>query len=642
MIDRTHTPSLRVAGTSLLLTLTAALASCSTETKATTNSGADLFEVKRGKLRISIKENAELAAAVETRVRSEMEGQNTVISLVKEGSRVQKGERLVELDASQVVEKKATQEISVARALAAKVSAEKGLEIQEKQNQAEMLAAHNELKIAEMNQEKFYGRDSADGTREMGEQEQQRKDADDNIRLARQEQKLAEDRLAWSERLRTKDFITKNELERDQLDADRKKYQVDRAVNQRVLLEHYDLEIKKLQVEQKVTEAKLALERVEAQGEAKLAQARAEVESRDAEYKLAKERFDNLELQLKNAVIIAPTPGLVVYAFEGDGMRRREVVEEGAQVRQRQALIILPDITRMIANLSVHEAMVDKVAVGQPALVRIDAFPDRSFTGRVASVSSLADSSQRFSNPTAKLYKTVVALDGNNQEFLKPNMSASCEIIISEHEDVVYVPVQAVQRQLAVSYVWVATAKGPEARRIELGVHDYSYVIVKSGLANGDRVYLAPPGGAVAPEFAQPTDPVPAPAAPAPADTGANPTANNGDARTGEGRRGSAGMARFTEFRELLLQKHPEFAAILEADRMALMTNEEIRAAVEADPELKAKSEAMMSGMRGGRGRRGEGGGSEGGRGDGGRGDTGRGGRERGGAPSEGGDRGNK
>lgn len=618
----------------LLAAATALLAACNSEATTNNTGGADIFEVKRGKLRISIKENAELAAAVETRVRSEMEGQNTVISLVKEGMRVQKGERLVELDASQVIEKKATQEIAVARALAAQVSAQKGLEIQIKQNESEMLAARNELKIAQMNQEKFYGRDGADGTREMGEQEQQRKDAEDNIKLARQEQQLAEDRMQWSVKLREKDFITKNELERDQLDADRKKYQVVRAENQRLLLEHYDLEIKKLQVEQEVREAVLALERVEAQGEAKLAQARAEVESREAEYKLAKERFENLELQVRNAVIVAPTPGLVVYAFEGDGMRRREVVEEGAQVRQRQALIVLPDITRMIANLSVHEAMVDKVAVGQPVLVRIDALPDRAFTGRVSNVSSLADSSQRFSNPTAKLYKTVVALDGDNQEFLKPNMSASCEIIISEHDDVVYVPVQAVQRQRAVSYVWVKTATGADARRIELGVHDYSYVVVKAGLETGDRVFLAPPGGAVAPEFAQPTDPVPLPAPPVAGAPG------DGETRPGEGRpRGGGGMARFTEFRALLLEKHPEFAAILEADRGAMMTNEAIRAAIEADPELKAKSDALTSGMRGGnRGRRGEGGTGEGGRAEGGRGGRGRGGETEG----ESGDRGNK
>src|SRR5690606_36537062 len=231
-----------------------ALPGCSPDRAQAAATGADLFTVKRGHLRISIKESAELAAAAETRVRSEMEGQNTIIYLIKEGSRVNKGDKLVELDASQVIEKRANQEIQVARARAALVSAQKAYDIQLKQNQAEMLAAENALKIALMDQEKFEGR-LRDCGRQMGEREQQLKDAEDNIKLAEQELKLAEDRLEWSRKLAEKQFITKNELERDALDADRKRYQKQRALNQKALLEQYDLEIRRIEVEQKVLEA---------------------------------------------------------------------------------------------------------------------------------------------------------------------------------------------------------------------------------------------------------------------------------------------------------------------------------------------------------------------------------------------------
>lgn len=604
---------------------TLALSGCGSDSAQASTSGADMFLVRRGPLRISLKENAELAASEETRVRSVMEGQNTVIFLVKEGIRVEKGDKLVELDASQVIEKRANQEIQVARARAAFVSAQKALDIQSKQNQAELLGATNDLKVAEMNQEKFIGRELDGGARQMGEAEQLQRDADDNIKLAQQELALAEARLTWSEKLKAKDFITKNELERDALDADRKRYQVQRAANQKSLLQDYELKIKEIEVGQKVIEAKLALERVLAQGEAKIAQATAEVESRDAELKLAQERLDNLAQQVKNAVITAPTPGLVVYAFEGDGMRRREVVEEGSSVRERQTLIVLPNITRMVANLSVHEAMVDKVAVGQPAMVRVDAFADRVFAARVRSVSSLADSSQRSFNPTAKLYKTIVELDGENLP-LRPNMAASCEIIISEHQDVLYVPVQAVQRQGSVSYVWVADAKGARATPLELGVHDYSYVIVKSGLNDGDSVYLVPPPGAKAPEFEQPKDPTPAAIA-APAAASANGDAAPGDGagrRDGgaTGRRGGRGSSpAMTEFRALFKEKYPDLAAIAEADNRAMMTNEDIRRAIQEDPDLKAKWDAIMASFGGGRGRRGgngNGGGPGGGNGGGG------------------------
>jgi multidrug efflux pump subunit AcrA (membrane-fusion protein) len=614
---------------------TLALCSCGPDQAQAAAQGADMFVVKRDKLRIAIKENAELAAAVETRVRSEMEGQNTVIFLVKEGTRVNKGDKLVELDASQVIEKRATQEIQVARARASLVSAEKAEEIQIKQNEAEMLGAQNELKIALMGQEKFLGRGS-EGQRQMGEREQKTRDADDSIKLAEQERKLAVDRLEWSKKLHAKEFITKNELERDELDAERKRYQVQRAQNEKVLLQDYDLEIQQIEVEQKVVEAKLALERVQAQGDAKLAQAKAEVDSSRAELKLAVERLENLERQVKNAIILAPTPGLVVYSFEGDGMRRREVVEEGSNVRERQALIILPDITRMVANLSVHEAMVDKVKVGQPALVRIDANSDQVFTGRVASVSALADSSQRSFNPTTKVYKTSVALDGENLP-LRPNMTATCEIVISEHDAVLFVPMQAVQRQGAVSYAWVAGPAGPEARVLELGVNDYSYVIVKNGVNEGARVYLTAPPGAQAPEFAQPKEP--RPTSPAPQSTGpddsnvANGVGREGQAgergREGQGREGQGrdgqgrdGQGRgrrgsspqMTAFREAFAKKHPDLAALAESDRSAFMTNEDIKRAIDEDPELKQMWEAVMSSFRGmGRGRRGgEGGGGDG------------------------------
>jgi multidrug resistance efflux pump len=593
----------------LLLTSAAfALSGCQHDKAQAAGSAADVFEVKRGRLRIAIKENAELAAAVETRVRSEMEGQNTVIYLIKEGTRVPTGERLVELDASQVIEKRANQEIQVARARASLVSAQKAEEIQEKQNQAEMLGAENALKVALMNQEKFEGT-MVDGQRRMGEREQLQKDAEDNIKLAEQEKKLADDRLDWSKKLAEKQFITKNELERDALDADRKRYQVQRATNEKKLLEEYDLRIQEIEVSQKVIEARLALDRVKAQGEAKMAQAKAEVESSRAEYELAKERLENLEKQVRNAVVTAPTPGLVVYSFEGDGMRRREVIEEGATVRERQTLIILPDITRMIANLSVHEAMVDKVKVGQPALVRVDAFPDLVFPARVASVASLADSGQRQMNPTAKVYKTTVALEGENPP-LRPNMAATCEIVISEHEDVLFLPVQAVQRQGAVSYAWVSTPTGPQARVLQLGEHDYSYVIIANGLADGDLVHLAPPAGAQAPEFPQPKDPV-LPTRRA-SETGGEHVA---DAAEG-GRPGGEGRGRgrrnnspaMLEFRELFKQKQPELSALLEEDPRAMMTNADIRRAIDEDPELKAKWDSVTASFRGRRG--GPGGGS--------------------------------
>ena len=61
-----------------------------------------LLKVELRDLQITVKENAELQAQRETVVRSEVEGQSTIIFLIEEGKIVQQGEKLVELDSSEL------------------------------------------------------------------------------------------------------------------------------------------------------------------------------------------------------------------------------------------------------------------------------------------------------------------------------------------------------------------------------------------------------------------------------------------------------------------------------------------------------------------------------------------------------------
>ena len=163
---------------------------------------ADLATVERGSLTIMVTESANLRAARETRVKCEMEGKSTVIWLIAEGASVNKGDKLVELDASSQIERRAQQEISVEKAEASVINAEKDLEILKKQIEADLKAATNKVTFAEMDQEKFYGKQRPDGTREMGEKEQSLEAEREQIKLAEARLKLAINKLQASQRLR--------------------------------------------------------------------------------------------------------------------------------------------------------------------------------------------------------------------------------------------------------------------------------------------------------------------------------------------------------------------------------------------------------------------------------------------------------
>ena len=633
-MNHAPTPLLHVLSTAAAAL---ALASCTGGSATEANAPADRVQVQRGPMKVLVTQNGEIKAFKETVIRSEVEGQNTVIFLIPEGKEVKQGERLVEMDSSSLIERKAKQEIDLARAESTYVQAEKNLEIEEKQFEADKLDADNKVTIANLDLEKFLGKPRPDGGRDMGEMQQKTEAAESDIKLAESKLKVAKDKYEWSEKLALKDFVTKTEVERDKLDCETQETAVKLAKNKRDLLVGYEHKKSQIDLEQKRRDAQLERDRVRAKGEAKLAQALAEKKSRKSELDLAKERFDNLVKQVKNCVITAPTPGLVVYSQVGDRGMRSEFIAEGQQVRERQSLILLPDTTRMIVALKVSEAQIDKVQIGQPAEIEVETM-NRPFAGHVRKVAPLPDSGSRWTNPDLKVFQVEVELNAENTG-LKPGTSAKVSILVGEFENVIKVPIQAIERDGLVQYVWIETKSGPSARQVELGMTDLSFVEVKSGLDSGDWVFLGRPAGVTPPKFAQPKAPATAasqPTAKPGSVTEANARPGPGPAPRGQGQRGG-GMqfqmspemqATIDELLATLKQKHPEFAEKLAGDSMALMRalrDEAIAAAIEADPELKTLRDKMRASMRGGQG------GGRRGRGDGG---------EQGGAPREGSARG--
>lgn len=654
----------------------------------------DLFTVTPTTLRISVNENGELASAQQTLIKSQVEGQATVIWLVPEGAMVKKGDKLVELDASDLVERKATQQISLEKAQAALVEAEQNLEIQKKEIVASEETAKSVLTIALMDQEKFLGKlrkhsgsapasttstangnaehttsATADPTpaaqaqgaepigtnremvaklgvlvngtplaglvdkalkllgpaenldRDMGEMAQSVLEQIDKVRLAESDLKLKETTLHYSEELYNKTYIAKQELDGDRLNWQRGVSQVTLARNELDLLINYTLKTQQIELQQAVNNARLELERVVASNVARRAREKADFASRQAEFNLAKERFENLVKQIDNALIYAPGPGLVVYAQQGDGRRGREVVEEGGTVHQRQNLIKLPDVSRMICDLKVKEAEVDKVAPGQVAAIKLDAFPGRTFTGKVTRVSPLPDAGSRWSNNDRKVYKTQVALDPNEAK-LRPGMAAHVEIVITEIEGALAVPMTAVRRQGSVHYVWKATNDGPQAIEVKLGQNNLTHVQIVRGVSAGDEVYLAPPEGVDPPKFEQPEEQPAKPARTGKSDgdlAQADPVAQTGQPgpeqrrpeqrrpeqrgqRQGGRRSGRRPMSSpaFNELLRMLAKKLPQRADDLKdpSTFFRVMRDPDVAGVLESDPAISAKWTEIQNSFR--------------------------------------------
>ncbi len=642
------------------------LTSCSGERRSLLGDDTpDMFTVKRGNLRITVNADGELRAAKETRVRSLVEGSAQVIFLIPEGSYVEKGDRLVELDSSELIDRKADQEIELEKAEALLVQAEQDLIIIDKEIQASEETAASKVQIARMDLEKFLGKlptavaggapalvggtnqdmvdklkflvnqeesrelfplvakvtddllTTEDLERDMGQMAQDILEQIDGVLLAEADLKLKKEEYEQSEKLRAREFISQNQLESDRFKFDSSLSKVTLEKSKLDILINYTLKTTHIQLSQDHKNSILELERVKASNIADRARREADQQSARAERDLSKERFENLVFQIDNTIITAPNPGLVVYATQGDGRRGREVVEEGGQVRERQDIIVLPDVSRMLCDLKVQEADVNKVLRGQTAEAKVDAFDGRTFSGKVLRVSPLPDSGDRWTNNDRKVYKTTIALDGINS-VLRPGVSAKVEIVISEVQDALYVPIQAVRRQGAVRFVWVAKEGGPEAVRVEVGENNLTHVQILDPLQEGENVFLSPPPGMEAPVYEQPEfDDMQEEKSPAgKPEAGGRRGARSGGrdmngSFTGASSQGNSAM---TAIREALAAKFPD-RNDLKAEGMGwvrAMREPDIKQAIAEDPRLSKMIEDWRKSSSQGRGR----GGRRGGRGD--------------------------
>jgi len=135
----------------------------------------------------------------------------------------------------------------------------------------------------------------------------------------------------------------------------------------------------------------------------------------------------------------------------------------------------------LYAALSINEADIDTVAVGQEANITLTA-NNKQYTGTIDTISDVGTYAASGSTFTANV---KFANDGS----VKLGMSASCMVILSKAENAVAVPKEAVQTANGGSYVVVVNSDGStQDVPVETGISNDAYTEIKSGLNVGETV----------------------------------------------------------------------------------------------------------------------------------------------------------
>jgi HlyD family secretion protein len=440
------------------------------------------YEVKRGELLVSVVEGGTLEAVNEVEVRSEVEGTARIIYIVPEGSYAKKDDLLVELDSSSSQDAVNMQQINVEKAQFALVQSEQQLDIQKSMVDSEVQAATLKVEFAASDLEKFT----------KGQALQAERNAQIEITNVLESLQIAQERLDWSEKLYKEGFETKANLDKDRLTVSQTKLKLEQAQQALWMVETYDNPKGKRALEATLQEAKENLDRVKLQGERKLAQCKADLDTQKRTLELSQAKLDRDKKQLEATKIYAPQDGLVVYASAGGGHFSSEsMIEEGAVVRNRQELIKLPDTSAMKVTVKIHESHINQLSLGQPAFVVLDSMPDQRFRGTITKVAPLPDSQSRWGNPDLKVYATEILVTDKLPD-VKPGLSARAEIIITNLSNTLSVPIQAVTTRKGKQVVFLANAP-QEPVPVTVGMYNTKFIEICSGLKDGDQVLLAPP-----------------------------------------------------------------------------------------------------------------------------------------------------
>jgi RND family efflux transporter MFP subunit len=324
-----------------------------------------------------------------------------------------------------------------------------------------------------------------------GEAKQKLRKFEDDLQVAQREMGIAKTTLEGTRRLFGRGFITKTELENDEIKFENSRLKVQTAETARALFIKYEFPKAAEEFVSKYAEGLRELGRARKSAVSKLAQAEAKVKASEGKHNLESKQRKDLGEQLEKCYIRAKRTGLVVYG--GGNMNvvyyGQEQIREGAMVREQQPIITIPDTSRMCAKVRIHESYIKKVEKGQRARITVDAFPDKQLEGEVTKVAVLPDSQNRWMNPDLKVYLTTIVITGVH-EWLKPGMSAKVEILVKQLPDVVYVPIQAVTPFEGKQVCFVANGDAQERREVEIGESNEEFIEIKRGIKEGEKVSL--------------------------------------------------------------------------------------------------------------------------------------------------------
>jgi HlyD family secretion protein len=246
------------------------------------------------------------------------------------------------------------------------------------------------------------------------------------------------------------------------------------------------------QAKLKVADAEQKLEETEDKLKADRGSASADSASKKQKLDQAKFQVQQDESSLASMTLRAPMDGIVALQNHWQPQVGEVPFKVGDRAWPGQGIAELPDVTSLKISARVEEAERGQLKTAEPATIRIDAIPDRSFDGHVDTISPTASLDFSAGWPIPRNFSVELAFAETDSR-LAPGMSATIRVVVAKIPDGIVIPAGALFRKSGQSVTYVRRGSKFDETPVEVSRRSTEEVLIAKGLAPGQQIALKDP-----------------------------------------------------------------------------------------------------------------------------------------------------
>ena len=416
-------------------------------------------------------------------VESECYWTTRILSIVPEGTWVQKGDVVCTLDSSDIEEYARGREIILIKYRSRLDNALHDQQMLKPQNERRLAAAQHQYNIAEGNLQKYL-----EGTFPQDLDEIQK-----NLSILSDQMSTAQSEMQHAEHLWALGLVSRRELEQQSFDYLKAQQNFDRMEASHNFLIEFTHPRTRIKLTHQLNDSHRDLLRTEISNS--LAETKAKLSTLTYERVVrVYERYYKRALEsIEACTMRAPCDGQVIYSnswkLKSLGISQ---VEEGARVRLRQKIFEIPDSNRLKVSVPIHESMVYKISEGMPVDVQLSGYEDEVIEGKITSIAKYPRLRSSYTPGVKDYWIDVELLPTDEQsQIVRTRMDAVVRMTLVDNSEAITVPKDSIVGIAGKNFVWVYDGKELVPREIDLGETNEELACVTSGLQPGEQIAVS-------------------------------------------------------------------------------------------------------------------------------------------------------